>query len=42
MYNILRPILDVVVLTFLLYKSYAIVVKTNGIQIIKAAVIVAI
>ena len=41
-YNILRPVLDVVVLTFLLYKSYAIVVKTNGIQIIKAAVIVAI
>lgn len=42
MYNVLRPVMDVAVLTFLLYKSYTVVVKTNGIQIIKSAVIVAI
>ena len=39
-YNILRPIIDVGILAFILYKAYRILVKTNGIQIIKAAVIV--
>lgn len=39
-YNVLQPLLDIGVLTFLLYKCYTILVKTNGIQIIKAAVIV--
>ena len=39
-YNILRPIIDVGILAFILYKAYGILVKTNGIQIIKAAVIV--
>lgn len=41
-YNILRPIIDIGVLTFLFYKAYTIVVKTNGIQIIKAGIVVAI
>ena len=41
-YNVLRPILDVGILTFILYKAYELLNKTNGIQIIKAAVIVAI
>lgn len=40
-YNFIRPILDVGILSFILYKAYELVVKTNGIQIIKAAVIVA-
>ena len=39
-YNIFRPIIDVGILAFILYKAYRILVKTNGIQIIKAAVIV--
>ena len=39
-YTILRPIIDVGILAFILYKAYGILVKTNGIQIIKAAVIV--
>lgn len=40
-YNVIRPILDLGVLTFILYKAYELIIKTNGIQIIKAAVIVA-
>ncbi|MBR7064320.1 MAG: diadenylate cyclase CdaA [Treponema sp.] len=41
-YDYIRPVLDVVLLTFILYQAYSLVVKTNGIQIIKAAIIVAI
>ncbi len=41
-YNIIRPILDVGILTFILYKTYLLLTKTNGIQIIKAVVIIAI
>jgi len=40
-YNVIRPILDLGILTFILYKAYELIIKTNGIQIIKAAVIVA-
>ncbi|HAH63678.1 MAG TPA: TIGR00159 family protein, partial [Treponema sp.] len=40
-YNVIRPILDLSILTFILYKAYELIIKTNGIQIIKAAVIVA-
>lgn len=40
-YDFIRPILDVGILTFILYKAYEIIVKTNSIQIIKAAIIVA-
>ncbi len=39
--NIIRPIADVLIMTFLLYKAYQIIVKTNAMQIIKAAVVVA-
>lgn len=39
-YNILRPIIDVGLLSFILYKAYAFIVKTNSIQVVKAAVIV--
>ncbi|MBD5407511.1 MAG: TIGR00159 family protein [Treponema sp.] len=39
-YNFIRPILDIGVLTFLFYKAYTLIVKTNSIQIIKAAIIV--
>ena len=41
-YDFIRPILDIGILTFLLYKAYELLRKTNGIQIIKAAIIVAI
>jgi diadenylate cyclase len=37
----IRPVIDVAVLAFVLYKAYGIIVKTNGMQIIRAAVIVA-
>lgn len=39
-YNIIRPILDVGIITFILYKTYEIIIRSNSIQIIKAAVIV--
>ncbi len=40
-YDFLRPIMDICVMTFLLYKAYQIIIKTNGVQIIRAGVIVA-
>ena len=39
-YDFLRPILDVGILAFILYKAYEVIVRTNSLQIIKAAVIV--
>ena len=39
-YDILRPVLDVGILAFILYKAYEVIVRTNSLQIIKAAVIV--
>lgn len=39
-YNFLRPVMDVLILAFILYKAYEVIVKTNGIQIIKAGVLV--
>ena len=39
LYDIIRPILDVGILTFILYKAYELITKTNGMQILKAAVI---
>lgn len=41
-YNYLRPILDVAILTFILYKAYDFLSKTNGVQVLKAIVIIAI
>lgn len=41
-YDYIRPILDIGVLTFLLYKIYDFISKTNSVQILKAAVIVAV
>lgn len=34
-YNFIRPVLDIGVLSFILYKAYGIVVKTHSLQIIK-------
>lgn len=41
LYGYIRPILDISVMAFILYKAYQLVTKTNALQIIKAAVIVA-
>ncbi len=41
LYNYIRPILDIAIMAFILYKAYQLVIKTNALQIIKAAVIVA-
>ncbi len=40
-YNFVRPLFDVLVLTFILYKAYGIIVKTHGMQIIRAIIITA-
>ncbi|MCR5724791.1 MAG: diadenylate cyclase CdaA [Treponema sp.] len=41
LYDYIRPVLDIAVMTFLLYKAYQIIIKTNGVQIIRAGIIVA-
>ena len=41
-YDVIRPVLDIGILTFILYKAYELITKTNAMQILKAAVIVAI
>ena len=40
-FNLVRPVIDVGVMTFLLYKAYQMVVKTNAMQIIKTGIVVA-
>ena len=40
-YDYIRPVLDIGILTFLLYKAYELITRTNAVQILKAAVIVA-
>lgn len=39
-YNTIRPILDVGILALILYKAYQIVIRTNGIQIVRGAVLI--
>ena len=41
-YDFIRPFLDISIMTIILYKAYEFISKTNGIQMIKAVVIVAI
>ncbi|MDR2110295.1 MAG: diadenylate cyclase CdaA [Spirochaetaceae bacterium] len=36
-YNVIRPVLDVALLAFLLYKAYDLLVKTQAIQLVKGA-----
>ncbi|MCL2233426.1 MAG: diadenylate cyclase CdaA [Treponema sp.] len=36
-YNLIRPVLDVAILSFLLYKTYELLVKTQAVQLIKGA-----
>lgn len=40
-YNFIRPIADVLILSFLIYKSYEILVKTQAIQLVKGALFMA-
>jgi len=37
-YNLIRPVLDIAILAFLLYKSYELLVKTHALQLVKGAV----
>lgn len=39
-YDFIRPVLDIGIITFLLYKAYHLITKTNAIQLIRAAVVV--
>ena len=41
-YDFIRPLLDITILAFLIYKAYDFISKTNGVQLIKAVAIVAI
>ena len=41
-YNVVRSFVDIGILSFVFYKAYQIIVKSNSVQIIKSAVIVAI
>jgi diadenylate cyclase len=40
-YDVIRPVIDIGALTIVLYKAYGIIVKTNAIQIIRAAIVLA-
>lgn len=40
-YDFVRPVFDIGIMAFFLYKAYEIIVKTNALQIIKAAIVVA-
>ncbi|MDR2552963.1 MAG: diadenylate cyclase CdaA [Treponema sp.] len=37
LYNMFRPVLDVAILSFLLYKAYDLLVKTQAVQLVKGA-----
>ena len=41
-YDLIRPLLDVVILAFLIYKAYELLVKTQAIQLVKGAGVLAI
>ncbi len=41
-YDVLKPVIDIGLLAFILYKGYGIVVRTNGMQLIRAALLTAI
>ncbi|MCH5294885.1 MAG: diadenylate cyclase CdaA [Treponema sp.] len=38
-YDVIRPLLDVGILTFLLYKAYELITRTNAMQIVRAAIL---
>ncbi len=38
LYNYVRPVLDVGILTFVLYKTYQIIVRTHAVQLIKSGI----
>ena len=40
LYDYIRPVLDILILTFLLYKAYSFIEKTNSVQILKSVGIV--
>lgn len=39
-YDFAGPFLDIIILAFLLYKAYELITKTNGMQLIRAAIII--
>ncbi|MCR4627160.1 MAG: diadenylate cyclase CdaA [Treponema sp.] len=41
-YEYIRPVLDIAILAIIIYKAYDFISKTNGIQMIKAVIIIAI
>ena len=41
-YSYIQPVLDIGIITFILYKAYEVVIKTNSFQLIQSALIVAV
>lgn len=41
-YSYISPVLDVLLIAFILYKGYEILMKTNGIQILRSAILISI
>lgn len=41
-YSYIAPIIDIAVIAFVLYKAYILLMKTNGMQILKTAILIAI
>ena len=39
-YDFVRPVIDIGILTFLLYTAYQLIAKTNAVQLIRAAIVV--
>lgn len=37
-YNFIKPFLDIGILTYIIYKAYTIIVKTNGVQILRVVI----
>lgn len=42
LYDFIRPFLDIAVMTFILFKAYDFISKTNGVQMLKSLLIVVI
>ena len=38
-YDYIRPLIDIGILSFVLYKAYEIITNTNSVQLIKAAIL---
>lgn len=40
-YSYISPVIDIAIIAFILYKAYELIIKTNAVQILRAAIIIA-